>query len=72
MNQRIENHGMLLPYRPSNLKEKVLKLPVIGLTSQEDVLRSLTHQRQLKPTDPQGYAHRFSEVTQGTTYQQTA
>ena len=31
---------MLLPYRPSNFKEKVLKLPVIGLTSQEDVLRS--------------------------------
>ena len=31
---------MLLPYRPSNVKEKALKLPVIGLTSQEDVLRS--------------------------------
>ena len=31
---------MLLPYRPSNFKEKALKLPVIGLTSQEDVLRS--------------------------------
>ena len=31
---------MLLPYRPSNFKEKALKLSVIGLTSQADVLRS--------------------------------
>ena len=31
---------MLLPYRPSTFREKALKLLVIGLTSQEDVLRS--------------------------------
>ena len=36
----MENHGMLLRYRLSTFKEKALKLSVIGLTSQADVLRS--------------------------------
>ena len=36
----MENHGMLLRYRLSTFKEKALKLSVIGLTSQVDVLRS--------------------------------
>ena len=40
VHQRKENHGMFLPYRPSTFREKALKLLVIGLTSQEDVLRS--------------------------------
>ena len=31
---------MLLPYRPSTFKGKALKLLVIALTSQADVLRS--------------------------------
>ena len=38
----MENHGMLLRYRLSTFKEKALKLSVIGLTSQADVLRSLS------------------------------
>ena len=36
----MENHGMLFRYRLSTFKEKALKLSVIGLTSQADVLRS--------------------------------
>ena len=36
----MENHGMLLRYRLSTFEEKALKLSVIGLTSQADVLRS--------------------------------
>ena len=39
----MENHGMLLRYRLSTFKEKALKLSVISLTSQADVLRSLSH-----------------------------
>ena len=36
----MENNGILLPYRLSTFKEKALKLSVLGLTSQADVLRS--------------------------------
>ena len=52
VHQRKENHGMLLLYRPSNFKEKGLKLPVICLTSKQTFLGrrhvSLPHQPQLK------------------------
>ena len=40
VHRTMENHGMLLRYRLSTFKEKALKLSVIGLTSQVDVLRS--------------------------------
>ena len=43
VHQTMENHGMLLRYRLSTFKEKALKLSVISLTSQADVLRSLSH-----------------------------